>query len=989
MKKSVKRLLAAALGAAMCMSTVPVAAFAAETPQVGTPYDAAGSYNVSVPHVVVDQVFGASDDAEVVSHSFIQLYNQAEAAVSLDGWYLWYQSSPDGETQWQRLQLAGEIAAKGYFLIRCGQVDEVAEDAWMIPAGDMEWDIQLYNKGVSVALLSKDIVLTETFSGAVTDENRPEGYVDVLAVQGNDTEEGQIPPVYEGAYEDIQSKKKAVRRDDHADTDDNAADASEADYSKLTAEDMPVQNSRGETITAQGDEPSEPTYTVKEDSFEADAALTLRKAGGITLGEANADGGVAEIVAYNADTNKAYVVNGQQSQLNIFDVQADGTFGNATSLDISALMREEDPDFVYGDMTSVAVDTANDRVAVALQDADYSKPGRIAVLNYDNEIVAVYTAGVQPDMVTFAEDGRYILTADEGEPREGYGANTVDPAGSVTVVDTEENTVSVAGFAAFDAETLAAAGVILNRIDGQILSAEADLEPEYIAVSGGTAYITLQEANAVAVLDIASATITAVLPLGFKDYSLEENAIDLDDGDGNYLPKTYSNTYGVYMPDGIAAYTVGGETYLFTANEGDAREWGDFSDEEKRDITSADGEVTAEGVRVLDNTVKAGISADGNYLYGGRSFSAFKVTEQGLELVFDSANDFEAKTWQYLPDYYNASNDDIELESRTAKKGTEPEAVMLAAVGGKTYAFIALERIGGIMVYDVTDPAQAAYVNYINTRDFNDELTGDVAPEGLAVITREETAYLLAAFEVSGTVASYRLEAADAASVTSIAVTGFDLDYTVGDAFTGGTLVVIFSDGSTKQIPLTQDMCAGFDTTSVGTKTVTVTYAGQTAEVTVTVQPAPDPEPTLEPTPEPTVTAIAVTGFDLDYTVGDAFTGGTLVVIYSDGTTQQAEITAAMCTGFDTATAGTKTVTISYEGKTASVSITVEEAPADPEPAPDPEPTPEPDPEPAPQPEPEETGSEATAAWVTVGIVATVAAAGWITAIVLLARRKQ
>ncbi len=617
MKKTSCCLIAAAMGISLIASAYPVAASAAEA--AGTPYDASGAYDVTVEHVVIDQVFGASDDAEVVSHSFIELYNPTGESVSLDGWYLYYKSSPDGDDNgaWQELALSGSIGAEGYFLVRCGAVDSVAAGAYLIPEGDMEWDVQLHNKGVTVALFSCEAEPGDTFAGAVTDENRPAGYVDVLAAQGNDTEDAQIPPVYEGGYEDIQSKKKAIVRNDHADTDNNAEDSSDLDYSEVTPADVPVQNSKGETISAQA------SYVVKEDGFTADAALSVNKTGGITLGEANADGGVAEIVAYNADNGKAYVVNGAQSQLNVFDVNEDGSFGAAQSLDIAQLMQEEDAAFAYGDMTSVAVDTENDRIAVALQEADYTKPGRVAVLNYDNEITAVYTTGVQPDMITFSEDGRYILTADEGEPREGYGDGTVDPAGSVTVIDTQatENAVRIATFAQFDATQLAAAGVIFNDPDGDgtPLAAENDLEPEYIAVSGNTAYVALQEANAIAVLDIAAGAFTSVEPLGFKDYSLAENAVDLDDSDGDYLPKTYANTYGVYMPDGISVYEADGKTYLLTANEGDAREWGDFTDEEKRNITSADGAVTAEKVRVLGNTVKVGLG-DGNYLYGARSF---------------------------------------------------------------------------------------------------------------------------------------------------------------------------------------------------------------------------------------------------------------------------------------------------------------------------------------------------------------------------------
>lgn len=752
-----KRMFAALLGGALALTSVPALGAAAES-AAGTPYGESG-YDVSVPHVVVNQIFGASDNAEVVSHSFIELYNQSESAVSLSGWYIYYQSSHDGGDEgWQSLALGGTIAAKGHFLIRCAQVDEVQPDAWLVPEGDMQWNVQLHNKGVSVALFSAQAQPGSEFAGDIN-AARPANFVDLLAVQGNDAEEAQMPPAYEGAVEAEQSKKKAVCRDDYADTDDNAADASALDYSDITPEDVPVQNSKGETISAQGGqtEPELPSYTVKNDGFAADASLALEKAGGVTLGTANADGGVAEIVAYNEKDGKVYAVNGQESILNVFDLNDDGTFGSVEKIDVAALMKGEDDTFAYGDMTSVAV-SADGTVAVALQDADYTKPGRVAVFGADNSVAAVYVTGVQPDMVTFSEDGRYILTADEGEPRDGYGDGAVDPAGSVTVIDTQAsgNAAVVAGFENFDSAALAAQGVVFNQVEGNVLTAALDLEPEYIAVKGNKAYVSLQEANAVAVVDIPSAKIESVLPLGFKDLSLDVNAIDLDDSDGTYAPKTYANTYGVYMPDGIAVYEAGGKTYIATANEGDAREWGDFSDEAKEDLTASDGTV-AEKVRVLDKTVKAGLEEGSNYLFGGRSFSLFEVTDSGLTLVYDSANQFEAKTWEYLPAYYNASNDDIEPESRTAKKGTEPEAVALRQLGGKTYAFIALERIGGIMVYDVTDPARASFVNYVNSRDFNGELTGDVAPEGLAFAQKGENVYLLAAFEVSGTVASYKL----------------------------------------------------------------------------------------------------------------------------------------------------------------------------------------------------------------------------------------
>ena len=183
MKKALSLLLAAAMGVSLTAVSLPVSAMAAALP--GTPYTQDGAYDVTVPHVVVNQVFGASDDAEVVSHSFIELYNQSEESVSLEGWQLSYRSSADGgDTAWHTLALSGSIEGEGYFLIRCGQVDKVASSAYLIPEGDMEWDVQLHNKGVTVALFSGAVTLTETFAGAVTDTNRPEGYVDALAAQG-------------------------------------------------------------------------------------------------------------------------------------------------------------------------------------------------------------------------------------------------------------------------------------------------------------------------------------------------------------------------------------------------------------------------------------------------------------------------------------------------------------------------------------------------------------------------------------------------------------------------------------------------------------------------------------------------------------------------------------------------------------------------------------------------------------------------------------
>lgn len=497
--------------------------------------------------------------------------------------------------------------------------------------------------------------------------------------------------------------------------------------------------------------------TTRNHSFEESASLLLEKTGTATLGTPNADGGVAEIVSYNSDTREAYVVNGQNGVLDVVTLNADGSLTLKKEIAAKNLI----DGFSYGDMTSVAVDTVNQHIVIALQAADYTASGRIAVLNYDGTLVTSYEAGVQPDMVTVSEDGTYILSANEGEPREGYGNGIVDPKGSVTIVNQTTDSVNQAGFGSFDSTELSKQGVLFSKVDGKIADAANDLEPEYITISGNKAYVSLQEANAIATLDLTTSQFTSVKSVGFIDYSDPANSVDLV-SDGTYKAATYPNAKGVRMPDGISSFTANGTTYLVTANEGDAREWGDFVNEAKATLTDSEGNKVKK-VRVLDQNVTAGLDADTNYLFGGRSFTILNADT--MEVVFDSKNDFESKTASYLPDYFNISNDDIEIDSRSAKKGPEPETVIVETIGEKTFAFVALERIGGIMVYDVTNPASATFVNYINTRDFSSDIAGDVAPEGLTFVSAKDSAsgspVLLAACEVSGTLAAYTLSGSD------------------------------------------------------------------------------------------------------------------------------------------------------------------------------------------------------------------------------------
>ena len=478
------------------------------------------------------------------------------------------------------------------------------------------------------------------------------------------------------------------------------------------------------------EQPEEPSYTPvitgdqRVQGFYNDtAALKAELAGRCNSGAMSPDGGSLEIVQYNAKNGFAYAVSGVKGKLIAVDLNASlsgdkAAALNGTEYDIRSLVHTDN--FTYGDMTSVSVSPDGGTLAAAIQAEDYTAGGIVAVFTCGADgsltLSGTVPVGVQPDMVTFTPDGRHILTADEGEPRLGYSdPNAVDPKGSVTVIEAATLAAKTVDFTAFDSA-----------------DARQTLVAEGIACDNDTAYITCQEANAIAVLDIAKGEFTGVYSVGFEDYS--QVPIDLGNNDKTYAPHTYDDLKGIRMPDAVSLYRVNGTTYLITANEGDSRAWpvGLETDvNEAKGKKSPTGKIkTSNKVTWFDASQYDGLESGVDYLFGGRSFSVLRVTESGLEEVYDSGSDFEAITAKHFPDNFNCSNDNIVLEDRSGKKGPEPEGTAVGTVNGRTYAFIALERVGGVMIYDVTDPAKATFVNYINSREFAADIQGDVSPRG-------------------------------------------------------------------------------------------------------------------------------------------------------------------------------------------------------------------------------------------------------------------
>ena len=485
-----------------------------------------------------------------------------------------------------------------------------------------------------------------------------------------------------------------------------------------------------------------------------------------------------EIIDYNTVTGWAYAVNGVTGNLTAIPMKNKNAVDKIALLDgkninIKEIVENNYKGFSYGDMTSVAVSPNGEKLAVAIQSSDYSVAGCLAVflcgadgtLSFDQ----IYEAGVQPDMVTFTPDSKKILSADEGEPRNGYEAGSIDPKGTVTVIDLTNQNVSHLDFTVFDSEAkraeLVQNGVILKK--GTAPS--VDLESEYIAANDKTAYVTLQEANAIAIVDLQTLSIENICSAGYEDY--EKYPIDIDKKDAAYRPVSYPSLRGIRMPDGISLFESNGKTYIVTANEGDSREWNEYLNEAECNFgkgqTSPSGKITAENsgltgkVVFFDQNDYEGLNSEYDYLFGGRSFTVYCVDGSGMKEVYTSGNELEAKTAAYFPQYFNCSNDSAEIDDRSGKKGVEAESVTIGTVGEKTYAFIGLERIGGVMAYDITNPDKILFANYINSRDFSKDIAGDVSPEGLCMISASESAdgnaYLLASCEVSGTVAAYKL----------------------------------------------------------------------------------------------------------------------------------------------------------------------------------------------------------------------------------------
>ncbi|MDQ4422468.1 MAG: choice-of-anchor I family protein [Thalassolituus sp.] len=538
----------------------------------------------------------------------------------------------------------------------------------------------------------------------------------------------------------------------------------------------------------------------------------------------------AEIVSYDKCSDKLYVVNAEDATVDVLSLaQTTSAPAKHGTIDLSAAATAAGIEI--GAANSVSAKQG--LVAVAIEADTKQDNGLIALYRSDTlALIGTYTAGALPDMVTLSEDARYILTANEGEPSGDY---TNDPEGSVTIVDLQNGfgpddaVVSQVSFADFNVGGSRADEVPADvRLPGPAGTTVAqDLEPEYLALNsdGTVAWVAMQENNAVAIIDVANATVEGMKGLGKKSWSpASENELDAsnkDDGTGEF--DSYEQLVGLYMPDTIVSVEIDGETYILTANEGDGREYiyettqqacdaaghewdgddfapgGDDEDadayaNEEDDCISWIDEARGGDIEELvadAHPLKAALddndqlkrikvttdqaeyaAADDIVTFGARSFS---IWDAAGDLVYDSGDVIAKNVFAIDPDDFNSTNDENDSgDNRSDDKGTEPEAIEVAQIGDRFFAFVGLERQGGVMVFDITDPTEPEYQSYLNNRDFdapvctvvdgtecdNDTYSvdaGDLGPESIEYFTREGKHFIAVGNEVSGTTTVYSI----------------------------------------------------------------------------------------------------------------------------------------------------------------------------------------------------------------------------------------
>ncbi|PZU86266.1 MAG: alkaline phosphatase [Chryseobacterium sp.] len=473
-----------------------------------------------------------------------------------------------------------------------------------------------------------------------------------------------------------------------------------------------------------------------------------------------------EIVVHDPATKRLFTISSLTDVFDIIDFSNPLTPTVIKTVDMKP----------YGGITSIAV--KNGFLAVASPNGtDAQGNGSVVFFDINGNFLKQLTVGALPDMVTFTPDGQKVMTANEGEPNDAY---TVDPEGSISIIDvsggianlTQSNvkTLSFQGYNAQETAFIASGG---RKVKSTSTLAQ-DLEPEYIAISSDSqkAWVSCQENNGIIEVDLTTNTLGNIWGLGKKDMNLPGNGFDASDNNGEVLIANWP-VKAYYNPDGMASFKIGNTNYLVTANEGDEKDLGGFSERTtvgansyvlnpnnfpNASILKASHNLGRFRVTNVNGNTDSNSDFEEINALGARSFSIFNVDTK--QIVYDSGDQFERYIAANHPLIFNADNEANGAKVRSRAKGPEPEGITLGTIAGQTFAFITLERTGGVMVYNVTYPNNVIFTDYKHSR-MTSVYGGDNGPEGITYIAPENSgtgkAYVVIANEISGTLSMYEV----------------------------------------------------------------------------------------------------------------------------------------------------------------------------------------------------------------------------------------
>lgn len=543
--------------------------------------------------------------------------------------------------------------------------------------------------------------------------------------------------------------------------------------------------------------------------------IAVSSARAMTLLNAYVEGNItraggSEVVSYTTQDNTllATVANASTSAfgVQIMTLSSSATLGERAYVDYSTIFGVPTN---MNSISSVAADPSNRGFGVAtlIPTANTTTAGKIAFFDLTsafsggNRTLLTLDVGFHPDSVTFSADGSKLIVVNEGEfnATVANASSTGNAPGSISVINLGSITssaqiaaltnsdvstfdfsstnlsagVTLAGIRNPSVAALGTSGAFISSVPNFTALAGSDpdfykgMEPEFASVLGNKVHVTLQENNAIATFDLTINKWTAVNNLGTITQIIDASD---QDGTGNTASISINDTVkGLPMPDTMRAFSSGGNNYLITVNEGDAR--GDDRDTSRFGSTSGNSSMNtildsslisdpSRANNVLGRLNVSRINGDNNndgkideaVMIGTRSITIWNA-DTGAK-VWDSGQstntNFETILASLDPTRFNMNNGlPSNFDTRSDDKGPEPEALTIGQFGSSLLAFVGMERQNGLMVYDITNPNSPTFVSYLNS-----QVDGLISPESMVYIPISQSptgsALLITGYEGTG-----------------------------------------------------------------------------------------------------------------------------------------------------------------------------------------------------------------------------------------------